>query len=57
MFNKTWGIHLSPFTIRLVGGLIGCAGFILAVYKPASVSFSVALIGLGSFIISLGGGK
>ena len=48
------GKFFTGFTIRIIGAVIGAAGFLLLVYQQTI--FGTALIGLGSLIIAVGEG-
>lgn len=51
--NKEGKIQI-PFTIRIVGALIGAIGFFLLAYNYSV--FGTALIGIGSLLIAVGEG-
>ncbi len=45
-------LHLSPFTIRIIGALVGSVGFFFIAYKITVIG--TALVGMGSVIIAAG---
>ena len=48
------GKILTGFTIRIMGAIIGAAGFLFLVYQQTILG--TALVGLGSLIIAVGEG-
>ena len=47
------GTIITPFTIRIIGAIIGAIGFLLLVYRITILG--TALIGIGSLLIVAGG--
>ena len=46
------GAILSPFSIRIIGAVIGAVGFFLLAYRITVLG--TALVGIGSLLISAG---